>query len=466
MDNGDDIRRTIFDLIPKADDAAAGDSATAPRRPGQEQGGASTPSRGDRLRGQPGPARQRMPAFGDGGEVRDSVTIPRLPVAAGSLSKGALLWLAISVGLPVLAAALYYTFLAADQFSTELRYSVRGEDSGYSYIGTGAPVLNPGTINTGVSASAGSASPGIDVIDNYTVQDYIGSAQAVADVGKVVDLRKIFGSPAADWWSRLGSNRPREVLQRYWRGMVYSTFDPATGLGFVRVRAYSPDDAYAIANALSASISEVVSHIGADAREKAVEVAQHEVDLAQQEVLDLNEQARLLREKEKVIDPSSSNSVVAGNVAMANSLRMNLSQIEANIAALSHQLNNANAPEILVLKAQLEATQKQLSEADGRISSNLRGDSGLAGVIAAFEKLDIQRQSAEQLLLGNLANLQEARAQVSALHLYVSFYQKPMRPESSTYPRRLMSIGIVVLGALMTWIIGLLLAKSVMDHAR
>ncbi|MBL6749549.1 MAG: hypothetical protein ISP90_03470 [Nevskia sp.] len=387
-----------------------------------------------------------------------------MPRSRGRTPVAHWIWFAVAVAIPGLIAASYFGFIATGQYTAELRYSVRSQQGSASFSGqSNGPAQGSPSL---MSAAFGSSPGGVDVLDNYTVSDYVLSRQALADVGRSVDLRKMFGRPAVDRWSRLAPDVPAEQLERYWQRMVYSSFDPYTGLAIVRVRAFTPEDAFVIANGLSNSIVELVDRIGGDARRKTVEVAQHELDLAQQKVLDLRRRERLLREREQVIDPGSGNSVVAGNVALSNNLRANQAQIETSIAALAQQLRNPDAPEIQVLKAQLAATQRQLQRVDATIGSHLNGNTGLAQVVGEFEDLDLERSAAEQVLLGCVLGLQQAKADADALHLYVSFYEKPLKPESATYPRRLLSTLIVILAGLMIWIIGILIANSVVQHGR
>ena len=90
-------------------------------------------------------------------------------------------------------------------------------------------------------------------IDSYAVAQYIGSRAIVDDLGKTLDLRRMFSTPAADWPARLHLPVTIEELVVYWQGQVDAFFDPTNGTIVVRARAFTRHDALVLAQAILGS---------------------------------------------------------------------------------------------------------------------------------------------------------------------------------------------------------------------
>lgn len=375
-----------------------------------------------------------------------------LPSRLAEVSFEERVWFVCTVVVPILAASIYYGLIASNQYVSEFRFSVRPADTSASES-SAASALN---------AVFGSMSGGIDTIDNYTVANYITSPQAVHDLEQKLDLRQMFTRANVDWFSRLRVSASEEKLDAYWQSMVYSTYDPATGLAEVSVRAFTPADAKVIATTLQSLSEKLVNDIGQRSRLDGVRFAELEVNKAEAKLLALGERMRRLRDQADVIDPQ--NSIIASNIQLASALRSNLTQMETQIAYLTRQLHNSRAPELVSLRAQIDATRGQLKTVDAEVNEKAPSGSPLSKIAGEFEDIDLERQDEEQILLGDLTNLQNAQAEADSQHLYLTSYVEPMRPQSSTFPHRWMMIGIIALGGFIIWIIGGLLANAIMDH--
>src|SRR5579884_1441191 len=144
--------------------------------------------------------------------------------------RGALL-LALSfllmVVIPVAVAAVYYLFVAADQYVVEFRFGVRG--------------LEPAPIGLGAPWSA-SLVPSPIASDSYAVVQYIESRAIVDALGLRIDLKAIFSRPAADWVDRLRTKAPIVELVHNGRGQVVAAYEATDRSGTVTVRAFATRD--------------------------------------------------------------------------------------------------------------------------------------------------------------------------------------------------------------------------------
>ena len=302
------------------------------------------------------------------------------------------------------------------------------------------------------------------MLDNYTVADYASSSQAALDLNAKVNLRDMFNKPF-DPFSRVGKTASSEKLAKFWRSMVYSNYDAASGLAVVRVKAYSPQDSYAIATSLLSLSSDLVNAIGSRSQQDTVRFAQMQVDRAAARLAVLRSQLTGLRRERAIITPQDGNTdAVSGNSALQNSLLARQNQLNGQISALMAQLHNPNAPQIVVLRQQLTATNQQLSQARAAVGAG--ADGNLSVTVGKFEDLQAQVNTANNVLQSYTANLSQVQAGADSQRLYLTTYVKPNLAETSQEPNRWLSLFGLMLIAGMVWLIGMLIGKSVLEHGQ
>src|SRR5258708_24711152 len=111
-------------------------------------------------------------------------------------------WMAASFAMfvivPIVAASIYLFFFASNQYVSEVRFAVRGSTERL-----------PGTDALGFTGSLAYLNSSQEV---YAIADYIRSRSAVEEVGRTINLRKVFRTDGADWFSRLGDQASSEDL--------------------------------------------------------------------------------------------------------------------------------------------------------------------------------------------------------------------------------------------------------------
>ena len=73
-----------------------------------------------------------------------------------------------------------------------------------------------------------------------------------------------------------------EDMTRFWQRMVRISYDSGSGLMELRVLAFTPEDAVAIAEAIEDESSRMINALSAQAREDATRYARAELDLAEE----------------------------------------------------------------------------------------------------------------------------------------------------------------------------------------
>jgi len=422
--------------------------------PGDE-GGKTLAKAGNEDRASPTP-RLRQPPAGDAAELLYKMQVASLPRRGRKRSHAGLLSFLICVVLPTALVAVYFFGYASNQYASGFRYTVRDAQMAASGISSGAA-------GGGMTSLMGmSATP--NPSENYMVADFVASRQAIDELQKRIDIISRYSSPDIDWWARFNKVRPIERFVSYWQRMMTASYDQITGLGSVEVRAFTPEDAYLIANSLARMSEELINEIAMRPQHDAVVFAEGELKKAEDRLRNVRNQMTEFRNSEMLIDPQSS--IVTSNALMAQTLRANLIQLQTEFGSLRSQQLSANSSLGASLQARIKSTTEQLAKVESEVA-NARGlgsNNPLSKVVAKYDELELERQFAQNQTVSAMQSLAQAKANAIQQHVYVTPYVRPALPQSSTYPARFLSIGVAAFGFFLAWLIGLLLIRSLREH--
>lgn len=378
---------------------------------------------------------------------------PALPLRRRRRSYAGLISFLICVVLPIICASIYYIAYATNQYVSEFRFAIRDSKN----TGTASPAAT--LPNIGGMGLAATPNPQ----ENFIVVDFLKSRQAVEELEAAIGIRRLYSRPEVDWWARFDASLPMEEFVKYWQRMVSSSYDQVTGIAAAEVRAFTPEDAYLIATTLVRLSEELINKIANRPQRDAVRFAEEDVKRAETRLTSVRSELTRFRNSEQLIDPQTN--VVNSNVILAQSLRATLSQLQTEYSSLEKERSlSRNAPAIVSLEGRIAATRQQLAAIEGQIANVRDGASPLSKVVAEFERLDLERQFSQNMVLSTLQKLDEARASLLAQHVYVTAYISPALPQSSTYPNRIVSIVVTGLACFLFWIVSLLIVRSVREH--
>lgn len=374
-----------------------------------------------------------------------------LPQRRARRSLGGLLSFALCVLLPAVLAGIYYFGYASRQYEVEFRFAVRDTNG----------TVSTSAATSGIIASLGMSSAS-NSNENYMVTEYMTSLQAVHDLQTKIDLRQIYSRPFIDLWSRLDASRSIEDFAKYWKNnVVTATFDTITGISIGRVRAFTAEDSYLVAETLLSSADEMINEVAQRPLREAVRFSEAEVRRAEDRLRQIREDLSKYREKEGLIEPM--NNVVASNAALAGTVRGLLAQLQTDKAALSKQGLGANAPPMRTLDMRIKATEEQLKSIESQVSIQASG-AGISPIVARYEALDLERQFAQGMLTSTMQSLEQARANAVTKRLYITPFIQPALPQTSTYPNRFVATLTVAIACLFLWTIALLISRSIKEH--
>lgn len=278
-----------------------------------------------------------------------------------------------------------------------------------------------------------------------------------------LDLRAIYRRPEADFLTRLRRNATIDELTDYWQSMVETTVDANSSLVTVDVRAFRKEDAYALASAIVAASEALVNRISVRARRDATAMAEKDVrrsfEAVQATLADLHK----FRDEFGVIDPTLTGTEIGRLLAPLVAQKIKL---DSELFVSGHELS-FDAPTVRVLREQLDATERQIKELKGKLTSkDGMGASGstLAGILAKFEELEVRKAMAERFYALSKADLDRAQLRANRQSIYLTVFVPPAPPEISRYPHRVTFPLMIFLGFAIVWGIVALLVATIEDH--
>ena len=373
--------------------------------------------------------------------------MPRLARRPSAL----LLSFIILVAVPSLLAQVYLAFIASDQFVAETRFAVRtAQAEGGDSIKSALSSLSSGSIPSGTGHEA------------YVVTSYIHSRAIIDDLAKVLDVRQIFRRPNADFWARLKANAPAEELLDYWDGMVSTYVDGPSGIVTVKVRAFRPDDALAIARAIITLSEKLANDVSARARADTMRRAEMEVRRSEGKVRVALQDMREYRETEGYLNPVNA---ATSTSKLLLELMGEKIRIENDLFVATRAMS-AEAPSVRTMKAQLDGVDKQIDQLKATLTGNSPEGRTISASLVKFEALELKRIFAEKLYTMAQDSLERAREKAERQNIYVSVFVPPALPEEALYPERLSLSIIIPLALLIIWGIFALTVATVEDHRR
>ncbi|MFK7837044.1 MAG: hypothetical protein AB8B60_12555 [Sulfitobacter sp.] len=349
------------------------------------------------------------------------------------------------------AIGIFYLYArAADQFHSTVGFSVHSEDTGTSLDGFG------GLLASGNSSGAS---------DSDILYEYIRSQQLVEEINRDLDLVSIFNKPPADPIFTLGENPTIEELHAYWAWMVSIAYDSGTGIIEVEARAFSDEDAHAIAQALVKRSTDLINDLSSEARQDAIRFAAQDLEEAETRLRDVRRQIRTFRDTQQQIDPTADIEQLMGVV---RALEGQMAALLIDREVLIKQVGPEDS-RVRVLDRRIEATDRQIELEKSKVgigtapqqNENPALGGGLAGTVGDYEELVMDREFAEQAYVAVLAAYTEARAEARRKHRYLATHVGPTYPQEPLYPRRLLLSVAMAFVLLVGWLVTVLVIFNV-----
>ncbi|MGR3540296.1 MAG: capsule biosynthesis protein [Hasllibacter sp.] len=357
----------------------------------------------------------------------------------------------VMVVAPTVLAGWYMATRAGDRYVSTMAFSVRTEE-----VASAVGVL--AGLGGGVSASSSS--------DPAILYDFIQSQELVRQVERDLDLRAIWSRVpyAVDPVYSYDPPGTIEDLTAHWRRMVQVYTDNANSLLELRVQAYDPADAQAIARAVYDRSSEMINELSAIAREDATRYAREDLDQTVERLKEAREAVTRFRNETQIVDPQAS---MQSQMGILTALQSQLAEqlIEIDILRPSASASDPRLVQAEQRRAVIESRiEEELAKfGGGEAPAGQRGER-FADLVGEYERLVVDQQFAEQTYTAALASFDEAVAEARRQSRYLAAHVRPTLAEAPAHPRRLQLTLLVALFSFLIWGITVLAAYALRDR--
>jgi len=396
----------------------------------------------------PKPAAKPAPAQPGQAPAPSGVAPPVAPVFRRLRHVMVMLSFAVCVLLPSGGTGYYLWEVAADQYASRMGFSVRREENG-----SALEMLN------GLTKLSGSSSNDTDIL-----YEYIQSQRLVRDLDNDLDLRALWSRPSQDVIFALPEDASIEDLVAYWNDMVRLSFGSGSGLLDIEVRAFSPEDAHAIAQALFERSSELVNELSAIARKDSISYARADLDTAQERLKEARATVTRFRNENQIINPEIDLKSQAG---LLGNLQAQQAEAIIEIDLLGESVRDGDP--------RLEQAQRRLQVIENRIAAEreklgvrstdtANGERAMADIVGEYERLVVDREFAERAYLSSLGAYDAALAESRRKSRYLAAYLEPTLAETPEYPQRITLLFLVSLFLFLGWSITVMVFYSIKDR--
>lgn len=325
--------------------------------------------------------------------------------------------------LPTVLATAYFGLLAANRYESEVKFVVR------TPLSSAAGQLSSMMQGSNVVRSAD---------DAYIVYAYLRSRVAMRELMAVMPLQKMLTPPWTDfiWYYPRPFMSPSEQrLYQHFERFVETDFDQTTGISTLRVVAFRPEDAVAIAKALLGNAEKLINKLNARVMQDSVDIALKEVESSQKLAVEKQQDLTKFRSKWEIVDP----------LKISNSAHERIGKLSLEAAQTRAQISefrklSPQSTQIGVLQVRVAAIEDQIRNEQLQLAGQ---DGSLAPRIAEYERFLLFREFAERSFLSAMTSLEIARGDAQRQRLYLEQISTPLPADHYTYPYRIVSILLV-----------------------
>ncbi|MET0273258.1 MAG: hypothetical protein ABW360_09730 [Phenylobacterium sp.] len=350
--------------------------------------------------------------------------------------------------LPTLVVGLYLFAFASNQYVAEAQFAVRGNVEPMENISLGQ--------YTNLIQKHNSQ-------DSFIVRDYINSQTLVEALEKSIGISKMFSRSEADFWARFDPSDPIEDLTKYWRKHVEAHIDSISGVIRLSVRAFTPEDALTIAQAVVSRSEALINDISKRAQADMVAQAEADAKVAQDRLRKAHVALQAFRNQWGVIDPIKT---AEGTLTTLTLLRKDKLKAENDLQVLRGSSLDERSRSIQTLVANIAAIDQQMKSLQDELTSAnaAAGGQNMTEALLQYEGLLVERTIAEKLEESAHSLLDRARISASKQHIFLATFVPPVLPTDSLYPERGHSLLVSFFCFLVIWSSSSLLIAGIRDQ--
>lgn len=382
-------------------------------------------------------------------QLHEAARPPAPPARLRRRHAGLLASFALIVLLPLAVVAAYLARVAAPQYESTLAFSVRQEEAP-------APAALFG-------AFTGLGTPG--AADADILYAFLESQDLVARIDAALGLREIYAAHGgADPVFAFDSQGTIEDLTDHWRRMTKIAYDPGTGLIELRVWAFDPDDAQAVAGAVLAESTALINSLSDAARADATRHAETDLALASAALAGARQRLTEYRARTQIVDPGAD---IQGRMGLLAELQARLADemIRVDLLELRTRPDDPRLNEgrqvTQVIEDRIAAERRRLGAGGGAVTGR-----DYATALAEYSRLAVDLEIAEEAYATARAALDLGRAEARRQSRYLAAHIRPTRAERATAPDAAIILGGAAFFLTLGWAVMALVFYSLRDRRR
>lgn len=351
------------------------------------------------------------------------------------------------VVLPTALAAVYYSFIASEQFESYSVFTVQSSEM--------RPSLGMDGLLAGLAGANGPAH------DALTVRDYVLSRDMLSRLDKEHAFIAHYKDRRHDWFSRMAADDSFEDAYLYFGHKVIADFDQASGAVTIRVRAFDAKTATLFAQSILSYSEEMVNKLSDRERNDRTAYAEADVKRAEERLSRARAAVVDLQQKHADFNPLQT---ATATMTIRTQLEAELAKARAELMQLKSFMND-DAPQVRVANEKIKALSAQVSGESRRLVDPTKPN-GLNTSLADFDAAMVEKEFAQKAYESTMATLEIARADADRQHRYVAVIAAPSSPDESTYPLRVRSVLAALVLSFLCWGVVTMLVAAVREHAR
>lgn len=361
---------------------------------------------------------------------------------AGGRTPWRLIIFALIVLVPFLASALYYAFIAADQYTAEARFAVRSladedkeEESDVSIL-----KMSPSSQ------------------DAYVVTSFIHSTEILRRISTHLDYKAMFVRDGSDFYAEFDPRDSAEEFLTYWNHQVSTYIDGPSGIVVLRVRTFSPEDSIKLANAILEESEKLINELSTRSRNDMIESTRAEVERTGKTYGEALAELNRFQKESGLLSPQAqaeeTGKLLTGLMAQKLEFDSRLFVIQ--------QSNGIDSPTYRQLVLSRNSVEAQIEELRNQMTG--KEVESFANTLNAFARLETDRMVAEKLYEVTRRHYEMSLAAAMRKALYLTVFVRPMLPEEALYPKRIMTPALTLFFLFVLWATLSLAWASIEDH--
>jgi capsular polysaccharide transport system permease protein len=350
------------------------------------------------------------------------------PIRRARLGKIALAIALFLISVFSLFAAVYYAFIASDQFVTETRFTVRASQT---------PTID-------ANSGSDSSPSGLILQDTQIVMSYLASRAIVEALDRDIGLHRLYSTDAIDYFSRLPLDAKIEKFVDYWKSMIEVSAQLGSGIVTLSVRSFSADDGVRIVKACIELSETMVNQLNSSLLTDSLAVSLSVYKRAEARLIASRDALEKVRNSESITNPDQSSASLTELISTA---RAQLLALQQDYEARSLYVGK-NTPQIRALQARIEAAKNAIEELTAQQTASGQNSSATKTLSNSFSKLELAKleyQDAEKQYASSLSRLENVRLASESKSMYLEVFLQPAPAQQPRYPHRTLYVALFIL---------------------